>query len=941
MRSSILAILGVVAVVMAGCVERTGSEAFGTPEIVSAEAVVLGVREARLSATLSEPRAERCGFVYGVAGAPPSTAECRLTGSSFELELEGLTPGATYEWYAFAAAGESEVRSQAARFTLESLPPEEKAVIPDPVFKEYLTSHFDKDGDGEISLSEARALRKIAVKTVDIFSLKGIEYFTNLDTLICRGVNLDSDEYTYEGFPGRLRDLDLTSNTRLRIVECDGNNIESLSLPESPWLEILRCSKNRLSDLDISMVPNLRRLQAFSNRLTLIDFSNNHDIEHIEIDTNPIGSIDVSCCPRLGLLNISDSDLQTLDVSQNPNLGWLSVSGTGVSSLDLSVTSKLHYLYCSGTKISSLDLSHCTLLNVLSCRSCLIEELDISMLPNLELVECAPMNTLKKLYVSDSQVIEGVTRNRSEANVPAETEIVIRYVGAPDGKISFEDPCFKAYLVSAFDRNRDGEISLEEASEIYKIHICSDELNITSLQGIEFMPNLEFLCCSGTWISTTVLNRPNYYLSKHYHWDDCIGPIGTLKKVDVTHNHKLRVLDLSNNSGIGETDSGTVDVSNCPELEELYLQMCYIKYPDVSACTKLQILNMSHGHGDFPDFSDNSKLLLLDLGHEQRSRQQPIDISHCPLLEEIDLSASASSLSDLSYNPKLRVLKLNWCMRVDPDLSALPLLEVFESQGNGLTSLDLSAQRNLVTLNVSGNPLGSLDLSGLKGLRRLMCNSCGLLSLDLSVLRDLEYIECYGNNLASLDLSGNLKLKEVYCQYNPILSLDLSNNTSLTHLYCSETGIKTLDVSHNRALCDLRCNDNDLDRIDVSSNPELIYLYFERCRIESVDLSGNPRLQEIDCSGNGMKALDVSGNPQLRWLVCGNNLIGSLDVSKNPRLGGTNGDDLTGLYCAPMNDSKGKNILKSLYLSSGQSIAGVTVNRSTKHVPEETELIII
>ncbi len=929
-----------IAVVLTACVSPTGSEVFGAPEIVEAEAVVQGAREARLSCTLSEPRAERCGFAYGAAGAPLSMVDCRLMGSDFELRLEGLTPGATYEWYAYAGAGASEVRSQTASFTLDPLPEEELTEIPDPVFKAYLTEHFDGDGDGEISVSEALEVRKIAVKTDRILSLEGIGYFKNLDTLICRGVDLEVNEYDDERASGRLRSLDLSDNIWLRRLECDGNALQALVLPDNPYLEYLRCSYNMLSYLDVSKLTGLVTLKAYHNNLNSLDVSCNPNLRTIEVTTNYLKSVDVSACPLLQTLNLGDNSLSEVDVSNCTKLNWLGVYGNNITSLDLNANVVLRSLNCNDSSISSLDLSACLSLSELRCWNCRIEELDVSMLPSLEVLDCSPMPALKTLYVADGQVIDGVTVNRSEDNVPAGTNIIIRYPGLPDGKIIFEDPCFKAYLVSAFDLNRDGEISLEEASEIYEIHICSDEWNITSLQGIEFMPNLELLCCSGTWISTAVFDRPHYYLSKHYHWDNLVGPIGTLKKVDVSHNHKLRLLDVSNNSGIGETGNGTVDVSNCPELEELYLQMCYIKYPDISACKKLRRLNLSHGRGDIPVFSNNPELLSLDLGHEQRGCQQPIDVSHCPLLEELVISASASALSDLSYNPKLKILNLSWCMQVTPDLSNLPLLEVFETQWNELTSLNLSRQRNLVSLNVSGNPLGSLDLSNQRGLKRLVCNSCRLSSLDLSVLGELEYLDCSQNSLSSLDLSNNSSLKEIILGSNPLGSIDVSSNPRLNKLYCAYTGLSMLDVSHNPLMWDLRCDHNGLERLELSSNPKLWGLYCEYNFLKEIDLSGNCDLQELDCSSNRLESLDISHNPLLRWMNCSNNLIRSLDVSGNAHFSGSNGDDITGLFCAPMNDAFGTNVLERLWVKEGQMIKGVTVGRSTAYVPAETEIKI-
>lgn len=931
------------AVLLVSCEDKTGSEAFLTPKILTAEAEA-DIATASFTCTLSAPRVQECGIVYWTSSADEKTIIGKLQGSSFVVTISDLAPSTTYSWYAYAKAGISEVRSETRTFTtkdkpLPPLPPEQLIEISDEVFKTYLVEHFDTDGDGEISESEALRVKKIAVKTDEIFSLEGIEHFTNLDTLICRGVSQEMDEYSYVGRPGKLRSLDLSANTHLQHLECDGNYIEKLILPETPWLEYLRCSRNRLTVLDLSKTPNLREIQAFDNRLTSLDFSENHDFEHIEIDTNPIESIDVSGCPRLTLLNVASLNLSKIDISGNPKLNWLSISSNvGIYSIDLSQAPELRAFYCTETKISSLDLSSCTMLYELACESCNIEELDISMLPNLEHVLLAPMNSLKKLYVLDTQRIEGVTVNRSDAIVPNGTEIILRYSGAPDGNIFFEDPAFKAYLITHFDSNADGEISIEEAMNIYKIDVSSIEWNITSLQGIEYMPNLTFLACWGKWVDNNVNNYEHYYISKNYHWDYCIGPIGTLKKVDVSHNPKLVVLDLSNNSGIGETGTGTIDLSNNPELEEVYLNMCYIKYPDVSACPKLQRLNLTHGHGNIPNFSNNTELRFLDIGHEQHSHLQAVDVSNCPMLEDLNVSASATSLSDLSHNPKLKALRLNWCMYVKPNLSAVPLLEVYECKGNSLSSLDLTTLKHLKRLIAADNPLKNLDLSNLTGLQRLECNSCELTSLDISGLKELEYLDCSDNAINTINISENEALQELYIARNPLISLDLSHSSNLSTLFCDETSIQYLDVSNNPQLGDLRCNRNKLGKLDVSTCLRLHYLYCSNTNLDKLDLSKNSVLEEIDCSSNSLTDLNTSNNPLLRWMVCNNNHIRTLDVSKNPLLSGPS-NNITGLYCAPMDDADGNNVLETLYIKAGQSIEGVTKNRSTEHIPAQTSII--
>lgn len=109
------------ALVLSAACTKSESEGFTTPEIVSSEATVEQF-DVVLRCTLSSQRAERCGFVYGVAGSPPETVFCTLNGSSFEYHLNDLTPGATYTWYAFASAGESEIKSESELLVIETIP---------------------------------------------------------------------------------------------------------------------------------------------------------------------------------------------------------------------------------------------------------------------------------------------------------------------------------------------------------------------------------------------------------------------------------------------------------------------------------------------------------------------------------------------------------------------------------------------------------------------------------------------------------------------------------------------------------------------------------------------------------------------------------------------------------------------------------------------------
>ena len=109
--------------------------------------------------------------------------------------------------------------------------------------------------------------------------------------------------------------------------------------------------------------------------------------------------------------------------------------------------------------------------------------------------------------------------------------------------------------------------------------------------------------------------------------------------------------------------------------------------------------------------------------------------------------------------------------------------------------------------------------------------------------------------------------------------------------------------------------------------------------MSDLNLSNNHALQELDCSSNALVALDVSSCPLLRWMICGNNRITSLDVSRNPHFEEPNGDDITGLFCSPMDDDDGDNLLQTLYVKKGIGIKGVTLGRSQDHIPSATKIV--
>ena len=83
--------------------------------------------------------------------------------------------------------------------------------IPDVNFKAYLLENFDKNNDGNISQSEAKAVKEIDCSNKNIADLTGIQHFINLESLDCSDNKLD--------------DIELQDNLKLNKLACKGNNV--------------------------------------------------------------------------------------------------------------------------------------------------------------------------------------------------------------------------------------------------------------------------------------------------------------------------------------------------------------------------------------------------------------------------------------------------------------------------------------------------------------------------------------------------------------------------------------------------------------------------------------------------------------------------------------------------------------------------------------------
>ena len=416
--------------------------------------------------------------------------------------------------------------------------------------------------------------------------------------------------------------------------------------------------------------------------------------------------------------------------------------------------------------------------------------------------------------------------------------------------IEFEDANFKGWLLQQFDSDGDGEISRLEGRNITSID-NQRSTDVSSLKGIEFFPNLEYLAWTGYESWETGEYEQAY---------------GQLSSVDLSQNTALRYLylrfnhltslDLSRNTALEElnvarNEFSSLDVSGCPALRRLDCSYNQLTRLSLTGQTSLYYLYCSYNQLTELNLQGCSNLRNLNFGNNQL---QSVDLSSLTSLESLDCYYNPLSSLDLSACPKLRWLQAIGSPMTSLDLSGQTELTTVYVWDCGLTSLNIGACIKLTTLGCGGCELTSLDLTGLNSLQTLSCNGNQLSSLDLGGLTELREINCYSNQLTSLDVSGQAALEWLSCQDNKISSLTLQGNDALHYLDCSFNQLAVLNLGGCSQLNDLHGGNNPYTSLDLSSTPLLQHLWCENNQLTSLDLRMCPALTYLNTLGSSKLA---------------------------------------------------------------------------------------
>ncbi|AOW18317.1 hypothetical protein LPB03_13030 [Polaribacter vadi] len=261
-------------------------------------------------------------------------------------------------------------------------------LIPDVNFEQALIDqNIDSDGviNGQVLTVEIENIQELIIGDLAIVSLKGIQDFAALQTLDCRGneiENLDlsnntalisviarnnklvsvdvSNSTNLEELSVQMNfitSLDVSSNINLTELNCEVNEINSLDVLSNTQLVELNCGANNLTVLNVSNNTLLKTLTVDNNDLTTLNVTLNKDLEILGLGTNTISSLDISNQPLLKNLNISNSEFTTIDVSNNPLLEIVSVQFNQLTNLDVTNNVKLKTLRVNNNNLTGVDIS--------------------------------------------------------------------------------------------------------------------------------------------------------------------------------------------------------------------------------------------------------------------------------------------------------------------------------------------------------------------------------------------------------------------------------------------------------------------------------------------------------------------------------------------------------------------------------------------------------
>lgn len=480
-------------------------------------------------------------------------------------------------------------------------------------------------------------------------------------------------------------------------------------------------------------------------------------------------------------------------------------------------------------------------------------------------------------------------------------KLAIKQAGAKPVSL-IKDPNFKAFMLAAFDKNKDGDFSADEMAASGAIEYDEDnDGSVTTFAGIELFPNITKFSYT-TPYSQMKSTVENIDLSNNK----------ALTYVKVTNN-KVKTINLKGLTEIVELNFNSdtalhaLDLSSCAKLKEFRAYGSGLEQIDLSKCPKLEVAAVYNTKVTELDFSNNPELInvLADIktlekvtfknndklqtltvgginlktvnGIESLSGLTDLSYSYCPT-ETLTLENSKKlAKANISYSEKLKSLDLHKNIRLT-DLTITYLTaceELIIYKGQKFANEFIVGSDKLVKKEVEREiPSNIAEEIADENLKTYLLSVADadkdgkITAAEATAVTELDFS---GKKVSSvLGLEWFTALKKINASNNEIVEFDATVFSKLVTLNVSNNKIKALDISGTKC-----------DKVYASNN-ELESFKFKGYDLEYVDLSHNKISGSLQFKYQQyLKYLNVSDN-KLKTLTCnGLYSLTDLDISNN------------------------------------------------------------
>ena len=218
----------------------------------------------------------------------------------------------------------------------------------------------------------------------------------------------------------------------------------------------------------------------------------------------------------------------------------------------------------------------------------------------------------------------------------------------PEGQVEIPDTTFRAWILWNYDSNKDEVLDQDEAASVTKIEFSTE--NVTTLDGIQYFPNLTYL-------------------------------------------HAQGIRDWDNDKNLGKLTE--LDLSGTPKLQHIHLIYNHISKLNLGDQPYLDYLGLDYNEVTEIDVKSFTKLTLLQVSY---NKLKTIDVSGLDILDEFHCADNPLETITLS-NPKLVSFRCAGTLIKELDLSKCPKIN----------NLDCSNCPNLTTIKIAkGQVIGNI-----------------------------------------------------------------------------------------------------------------------------------------------------------------------------------------------------------------------------------------